>query len=128
MLPESSHICRHTSHHIPSYSRDTISHIQTSSCMKAHVHRISGIIHTWHAEYSQHLQKHLDTNSVSFTAFTMLGYASPKVSIAQGHASLLSPVSILPHQFSIFHLSIKILALTSDQLSSTAIPHLHSLK
>ena len=52
--------------------------------MKAHVHRISGIIHTWHAEYSQHLQEHLDTNSVSFTAFTMLGYAPPKVYIAQG--------------------------------------------
>ena len=30
MLPEPSHLCRHTSLHIPSYSRYIISHIQTS--------------------------------------------------------------------------------------------------
>ena len=39
---------------------------------------------------------------------------------------MLSPISILPYQFSIFRLFIKFLALTLDQLSSTAIPHLHS--
>ena len=71
MLPEPSHIRRHTFRHIPSYSRYTISHIRTSSCTKAHVRRISGIIHTRHAEYSQYLQKHLDTNSFDYTAFLM---------------------------------------------------------
>ena len=69
MLPEPSHLLRHTSLHIPSYSRYIISHIQTSSCTKAHVCRISGIIHTQHAEYSQYLRKHLDTDSVNSTAF-----------------------------------------------------------
>ena len=81
MLPEPSHLRRHTSLHIPSYSRCTILHIRTSSCTKAHVHQISSIIHTWHAEYSQYLQKHLDTNSFNY---------------------------ILPHQFCIFHLFFKI--------------------
>ena len=128
MLPEPSHIHRHTSLHIPSYSRYTISHVWTSSCMKAHVCQISGIIHTWHAEYLQCLWKHLDTNSVDSTAFIMLWYASLNISIAQGHATMLSPVSILPHQFSIFCLFFKNSALTSDQLSSKAIPHLHSLR
>ena len=69
MLQEPSHLCRHTSLHIPSYSRYTISHIQTSYCMKAHIHQISGIIHARHAEYSQYLRKHLDTNSFNYTAF-----------------------------------------------------------
>ena len=55
MLPEPLHIHRHTSLHIPSYSRYTISHLWTSSCMKAHICWISGIIHAQHTEYSQHL-------------------------------------------------------------------------
>ena len=72
MLPEPSHLRRHTSLHIPSYSRYIILHIRTYSCMKAHVRRISSIIHTRHAEYSQYLQKHLDTGSFNSTAFVML--------------------------------------------------------
>ena len=71
MLPELSHICRHTSFCIPSYSRYTISHLRTLSCMKAHICQIFGIIHTRHAEYSQHLWKHLDTNSLDSSAFLM---------------------------------------------------------
>ena len=66
MLPEPSHIHRHTYLHIPSYSRSTISHIQTYSCMKACV---PSIIHAQHAEYSQHLRKHLDITSFNYTAF-----------------------------------------------------------
>ena len=58
VLPEPSHICRHTSFRIPSYSRNTILHLWTSFCMKAHICWKSGIIHTWHAEYSQYLWKH----------------------------------------------------------------------
>ena len=79
-------------------------------------------------KYLQNLRKHLDTGSVNSTAFVMLWYASPNISVASGRASSLFPVSILPHQIGIFHLFFKILALTSDQLSSTAIPHLHSPK
>ena len=111
-----------------SYSRYIISHIRTYSCTKAHLRRISSIIHTRHAEYLQNLRKHLDTGSFNSTAFIMLWYASPNISIASGRASSLFPVSILPHQIGIFCLFFKILALTSDQLSSTAIPHLHSPK
>ena len=106
MLPEPSHLHRHTSLHIPSYSRYIISHIWTSSCTKAHIRRISGIIHTRH-EYSQCLRKHLDTDSVNSTALLTHWFASPNISIAQGHASRLSPVSILPHQFGIFRLFFK---------------------
>ena len=108
MLPEPSHICRHTSLHIPLYSRYTILHVRTSSCMKAHVHQISDIIHAQHTEYSQCLWKHLDTNSFNYTAFLTHWFASPNISIAQGCASRLSPVSILPHQFGIFRLFFKI--------------------
>ena len=108
MLPEPSHLCRNTSLHIPSYSRYSISHIRTASCTKAHICRISGIIHTRHTEHLQHLRKHLDTNSFDYTAFLTHWFASPNISIAQGHTSRFSPVSILPHQFGIFHLFFKI--------------------
>ena len=103
MLSKPLHICRHTSLCIQSYSRYTISHLWTSSCIKAHIHQISGIIHAWHAEYSQHLQKCLDINSFDSSAFLMHWYASLNISIVQGHASVFLPVSTLPHQFSIFH-------------------------
>ena len=73
----------------PSYSRYTISHLQTSSCMKAHICQISGIIHTWHAEYLKHLRKHLDTDSINSSAFLMHWFASLNTSIAQRHTSLL---------------------------------------
>ena len=101
-LPKPLHICRHTSFHIPSYSRYTMLNLWTSSCMKAHVCQMSGIICTQHAKYLQHLHKCLDTNPFDSLALLTHWYASPNISIVQGHTSVLSPVFILSHQSVIF--------------------------
>lgn len=72
-----------------------------ASCINAFL--ISGIIHTQHTEYSQHLHKCLDTNLFNSLTFIMHWYTSLNISIVQGHTPALSLVFILSHQFSIFH-------------------------
>ena len=56
----------------------------------------------------QNIWKNLDTNLLDSAALLTHWFTSPNISIAQGHTSMLSPVSILPHQFGIFCLFSKI--------------------
>ena len=101
-LPKPLHICRCTSFNIPNIP-GTVLHLQTPSWTKSHIHQISSIIYTCHAEYLQNLPKHLDINSFDFSAFLTHWYTSLNISVVQGHAPMLSLVFILTHQFGIFH-------------------------
>ena len=114
-VARTSHICRHTSLHISSYSRYTISHLHTSSCTKAHRIFVTPS-ETFGHQFSWFL-------SIPNT----LVHISKYFCCARPHICASSGLHSSP---SIQHLSPihENLALTSDQMSSTAIPHLHSLK
>ena len=102
-----------------------------SRCFIMHpssMHQCTSEFHTHHAKYSPNLHKytihHLGIYSTLYSHHPKI----LKIYIAKDHAQAHASAFICSHQSGLIVHNLWCLALISDQLPRTAIPHLHSLK